>query len=166
MGFHEKSAWACLLGILLVFIPYFVVVLQNPMAFVGVFIVAVFVLVAFLSSFHIFNAIMSPSIRRTGDVPPHDELDRLIEMRAAKISGIVLAVTVIVWCFNAMIGVPLIGVQEIANSELGGGPKSAQFAIPVNQALFAIHLLFAGFVIANVVYYGSIIVGYRRLAHA
>jgi hypothetical protein len=167
MGFHEKSAWACLLGILLVFVPYFVVVFRNPMAFLGLFILAVVVLVVILTAFHIVNAIMSPSIRKTGDVPPHDELDRLIELRAAKTSGVVLGVAVIAWCLLAMFGAPLIGMQEIADAKAATGAEvtPSQFAIPVANVLFAVHTLFAGFVVANVVYYGSIVVGYRRLAN-
>jgi hypothetical protein len=34
------------------------------------------------------------------------------------------------------------------------------------NAMGAVHWLFAGFVIANVAYYGGIVVGYRRLACA
>ena len=30
MSFHEKSAWACLAAILLVFVPFFVVVFAVP----------------------------------------------------------------------------------------------------------------------------------------
>ena len=47
----------------------------------------------------------------------------------------------------------------------GGETEPTQFAIPVTDILMAIHFLFAGFVFANLVYYGSIIVSYRRLAN-
>lgn len=166
MSFHEKSAWACLLSILLVFIPYFAIVFQQPMAFVGLFVAVVIALVILLTAFHIVNSIVTPSIRRTGDVPKHDELDRVIELRASKISGIVLGVFVICWLMNAMYGIPAIGVSQLSQSEpVDGAEAMLQFSIPAFYALQAVHTLFAGFVVANVVYYGSIIVGYRRLAN-
>jgi hypothetical protein len=166
MSFHEKSAWACLISIVLVFAPYLSVVFQQPMAFVGLFPLAVIVLVVLLTAFHIVNALVTRSIRKTGDVPPHDELDRMIELRAAKLSGIVLAIAVIVWCMSAMFFVPAIGVGELVQANMPDAiPAPPQFQIPVSLILTAIHMLFAGFVIANTVYYGSIIAGYRRLAH-
>lgn len=167
MGFHEKSAWACLLGIVLVFVPYFVVVFKYPMAFVGVFVLAVIVLTVFLIAFHLVNAVMSRSIRMTGDSPPKDELDRIIEFRAAKISGVILGIVVIFWCMIAMYGAPALGVHEIvlANANDGTGLLPSKFAIPVIDVLLAVHVLFAGFVIANLAYYGTIVVSYRKLAN-
>lgn len=167
MGFHEKSAWACLVAVLLVFVPYFVLVFQYPMAFVGLFVLAVAGLVALLTSFHIVNSLVTASLRRTGETPPHDELDRTIELRAAKLSGVVLGVVVVVWSIVAMYGAPTIGVREISNVAMAKGVENdaSQFAIPVLSVLTAIHLLFAGFVVANVAYYGTIVAGYRRLAH-
>jgi hypothetical protein len=166
MSFHEKSAWACLISIVLVFAPYLTIVLQRPMAFVGLFPLAVIVLVVLLTAFHIVNAIVTRSIRKTGDVPPHDELDRMIELQAAKLSGIVLATVVAAWSIAAMFGVPAAGVGELVGTGVAGDVAApSQFAIPVIQALTAIHMLFGGFVIANIAYYGSIVAGYRRLAH-
>ncbi len=165
MGFQEKNAWACLLAIVLVFIPYFIVVFQQPMAFMGLFGLAVVILVALLTAFHMVNALLNRSIRDTGDVPPPDELDQLLELRAAKLSGIVLAIAVMVWALIAMFGVPVIGVKALIQASAPDGVATpSQFSIPVIQALTAIHLLFAGFVTANIAYYGSIIAGYRRLA--
>ena len=74
-------------SIVLAFVPYFWIVFRFPMAFVGVFVLAVVVLVALLVAFHVVNAMATASIRNTGDVPSPDELDRLIELRAAKLSG-------------------------------------------------------------------------------
>ncbi|MCP4080349.1 MAG: hypothetical protein GY819_08010 [Planctomycetaceae bacterium] len=167
MGFHEKSAWACLLGIVLVFVPYFAVVLRFPMAFAGLFVLVVIIQVVFMVAFHVGNAIMSPSIRKTGDTPPKDELDQLIELRAAKISGVILGIVVISWCMIAMYGVPALGVHEIvlANANDGNDLPPSKFAIPIFDVLLAVHVLFAGFVIANLVYYGTIVVSYRRLAN-
>ncbi len=155
MSFHEKSAWACLISIVVVFVPYFLIVFQQPMAF-GLLVLAVVLLSVLLSAFHIVNALMTRSIRTTGDIPPHDELDRLIELQAAKLSGIVLAIAVVSWSLSAMVRVPVLA---------GEGTTPSQFAIPGIQALTAIHLLFAGFVVANLAYYGSIIAGYRRSLH-
>ena len=165
MSFHEKSAWACLISIVLVFAPYLLVVVQHPMGFVGLFPVAVVVLVVLLTAFHMVNALATRSIRETGETPPLDELDRVIELRAAKLSGVVLAVAVMGWCLAAMYVVPAIGIGELAHAKASDAVSAlTQFHIPVSQALIAIQILFAGFVIANTAYYGSIIAGYRRLA--
>lgn len=165
MSFHEKSAWVCGGSILVVFIPYFAFVLRQPLAFVGLFALAVAGLVALLIGFHVINAISTPSIRQTGDVPPTDELDRLIELRAAKLSGIVLAVVVLIWSVVAMFGIPALGVAALAAKPAGGaGPAAADFAVPVVEALFWVHVLFAGFVVANITYYGGIVAAYRSLA--
>jgi len=165
MGFQEKSAWACLIAIVAVYVPYFWVVFQYPMAF-GLFVVAAIILAVLLTAFHLVNALATRSIRKTGDVPPLDELDRMLELRAAKLSGVVLAIVVMGWSLVAMFGVPALAISELvqASTPDGGGP-SVQLSIPVVQALTAIHALFAGFVIANIAYYGNLIVGYRRLAH-
>lgn len=167
MGFQEKSAWACLLGTALVFTPYFVIVFRSPAAFVGLFVLALIVQVIFMAVFHTINSIMSRSIRKTGDAPPRDELDRMIELRAAKISGVILGTVVISWCIIAMFSAPGMAVQEIALAKAldGAEMSTTQFAIPLANVLLAVHMLFAGFVMANLVYYGSIVVSYRRLAN-
>ena len=173
MSFQEKSAWACLVSIVGVFVPYLVVVLREPMAFVGLFPLAVLVQVLLLGAFHAVNAIVTRSIRRSGETTALDELDRLIELRAAKVAGVVLSVVVMSWCLLAMVGAPVLGVNGLRQASAGAVASStstaaaagtASFQVPVTQALVAVHLLFAGFVVANVVYYGVIIWGYRRLA--
>jgi hypothetical protein len=50
----------------------------------------------------------------------------------------------------------------LAGNEISG----LDFAIPVFSAMVAVHWLFAGFVIANMAYYGGIVLGYRRIAGA
>ena len=167
MGFHEKSAWACLVAVVLVFVPYFFMVFRHPMAFVGLFVLATVGLVVLLTTFHLLNSLATASIRKAGKTPPHDELDRSIELRAAKLSGAVLGVVVVVWLIIAMYGAPAIGVMQHADAVAGVGAEGdpSQFAIPVLSALTAIHMLFAGFVVANVTYYGTIVVGYRSLAN-
>jgi hypothetical protein len=165
MSFHEKAAWACLIGIVAVYVPYFWVVFRYPMAF-GLFVVAAVVLAAVLTAFHLVNAIATPSIRRTGDVPTLDELDRAIELRASKLSGFVLAASVMVWCLVAMFGVLGSGsVEGMAVDASRAGAAPSRVVIPVTLALTGIHTLFSAFVIANVAYYGGIVAGYRRLAH-
>lgn len=160
MNFQEKSAWACLGAILVVFSPYFWLVLKHPLAFIGLFPLAVAILVVLLIGFHIANALATRSIRTTGDTPAPDELDRLIELHAAKRSGLVLAFAVVAWCLGALFAVPSIGIAEQAP----GIAAPIAPHISANIALRAIHLLLAGFVVANLVYYASIILGYRRLA--
>ena len=100
MSFHEKSAWACLVSILLVFIPYFWLVLQYPVAYVALFVLAVFVLVALLTGMHLAFALTSSRTLQSGDTPPLDERDRRIELSAAKWSGIVLGFIVMIWRFR------------------------------------------------------------------
>ena len=165
MSFHEKSAWACLISILLVFVPYFWYVFQYPVAFVGLFVIAVVVLVALLVGFHVANALLSASIRKSGDTPPLDERDVKIEMWSAKIAGIVLGFLVMVWCLTGMVGIPLVAAvnaNEIASSPVG--QAVSEFTIPAAQALTWVHMMFAAFVVANLTYYLMIIVTYRRSA--
>jgi hypothetical protein len=165
MGYQEKNAWACGCSILVVFIPYFWFVLSHPMAYVGLFPIAVFGLVALLIAFHIVNAIATASIRTSGDVPVPDELDRTIELRAAMLAGIFLSMVVVSWTLAAMLGLPAAGVTNIAAAAPERAVAASDFAIPVTKAMCWVHLLFAGFVIANIAYYGAIVVGYRRLAN-
>lgn len=106
MGYRERNAWACGWSIVVVFTPYFGFVFSYPMAYFAMFAIAVFSLVAILIGFHIVNAIATASIRKSGDVPVPDELDRTIELRAAKLAGILLATAVLAWSIAAMVGVP------------------------------------------------------------
>ena len=165
MSYHERSAWACLIAIVIVFVPYFAVVLSQPMAFVGLFVLAVIGLIALLVGFHAVNAIATATIRQTGDTPMLDELDRMIEFRAAKLSGLVLGVIVLAWSIGVMFGAPAVGVAEIAKVDAANVPVDASdFAIPVSNAVFWVQVLFAGFVAANVTYFGRIVAGYRSMA--
>ncbi|MEO1495932.1 MAG: hypothetical protein AAFV43_02155 [Planctomycetota bacterium] len=167
MGFHEKSAWACLLSIGLVYVPYFAVVLRHPMAALGFFVLATIALVVLLVIFHIVNAVATRSIRATGDTPPVDELDQRIELHAAKWAGFGLAAAVLAWILRIATLLPVAGVVTIKRMAANGVEVSpADFAVPVLSAMAAVQWLFAAFVIANVVYYGVIVIGYRRLARA
>lgn len=155
------------MGIALVFILYFVVVFRYPMAFVGLFVLTVIVQVIFMIVCHVVTAITPNSIRKIGDSPPRYELDRMVELHAAKFSGVVLGVGVIARCLIAMYGAPALGVQEIvlAKADDGAELSTTQFAIPVVNVLLPVHMLFAGFVMTNLLYYGSIVVSYRRLTN-
>jgi len=164
MGFQERNGWACGCSILVVFTPYFWVVFRYPMVHVGLFAIAVAALVALLVGFHIVNALVTASIRNSGDAPAPDELDRMIELRAAKLAGMVLAMAVLSWSMATMVGVPVQGVANLVTATGEHAVTPPDFAIQVAKVMCWVHVLFAGFVISNVAYYGSIIVGYRRLA--
>lgn len=168
MSFHEKSAWACLVAIGVVYVPYFTVVLRFPMAALGLFWLATAGLMAILVVFHTVNAIVTKSIRSSGKVPPVDELDQRIELRAAKWAGFVLSVEVLTWILIAMYSAPVIGGgNALEQVKLAGTEMSlSHFSIPVFTAMVAVHWLFAGFVVANVAYYGGIVLRYRRIAGA
>ena len=186
MSFHEKSAWACLSSILLVYIPYFVIVFSNPgyLVIPPAFIGAVIVLVVILVVSHTAIAIRSARIRKTGKVPEPDEREIGIELKAMKICSYVLSVVVITWCISAYVGTPIARVkhhraiaslnelqpderQELAGQALtdqdhGDPSPSNLLPIPAHDALFFIHVLWMGFIIANIVYYAVIVFGYRR----
>jgi hypothetical protein len=137
------------------------------MAALGLIWVSVIGLIALLVGFHLVIAIATRSIRTTGDVPPVDELDEKIELTAAKWASIILAFAVVAWIFVAMYSMPVIGGGVFERTKATGGEVSpSDFAIPVFTAMAAVHWLFAGFVFANVAYYGGIVIGYRRLAGA
>lgn len=161
MNFQEKSAWACFSAICFTFTPYFWVVLRHPQAFAGLFVLATIALVGILTVFHAINAATSRAIRASGKTPVADELDVVIELKATKLSAMVLGVVVLGWSVAAMYGFPANGVRALADATTG----DAVFAIPVSQALIWVHLLFAGFVLANLTYYGQIIFSYRRMLH-
>jgi hypothetical protein len=167
MSFHEKSALACLFSIGLVYVPYFVFVFRFPMATLGLFWVSAIGLVALLTAFHIVNAIATRSIRTTGEVPPVDELDHKIELKAAKWAGFILAFAVVTWILVAMYSIPLMGSSILEQEQAMSSEVSPSgYAIPMFRAMEAVNWLFAGFVLANIAYYGGIVFGYRRVASA
>ncbi len=155
MSFREKSAWFSLVSIVGVFVPYFIIVLQNPQAFIGLFAAAVVVLAVLLAGFHLVNAAATASIRKRGDIPLADELDKLIDLRAARVAGLVLVFVVVTWCLGAAVGAAGLDLST----------ASSLVSISGLQALTAVHTLFAGFVISNLVYYVTIILGYRKLMY-
>jgi hypothetical protein len=157
MSFHEKSAWACLISLAVVYVPYFFLVLRFPMAAIGLFWVSVFVLAVLLAAFHTVNAVATRSIRTTGVVPPVDELDERIELQAAKWAGLILGIAILAWILIAMY--PILGIGT-------GEGRTATHTVSMFAAMAAVQWLFAAFVLANAVYYGAIVFRYRRLAIA
>lgn len=153
MSLHEKSAWACLISIALVYVPYFWLVLRYPMASVGLFLVAAFTVVALLVAFHIMHA----TIHVTEGMPPIDELDERIELQAAKWAGLILGFGIVTWVLIATYSILKIGASQ---------GLSLSRAVPMSTAMAAVQWLFAVFVLANAVYYGAIVFRYRRLALA
>ena len=163
MAFHYKSAWIEMVATLAAFIPYFVVVFRNPLAFPGMFIAAVIFQVLLLVAFHVVNALATAAIRKRGQTPERDEMERQIDLQAGQVSGVALSVIIVIWCGSALFGV----LAQLGSGATGAEPlsSSAALMIPALTALTAIQVLFAGFVLSNLIYYGSIILSYRRLTH-
>ncbi|MDP1798824.1 MAG: hypothetical protein Q8K78_15120 [Planctomycetaceae bacterium] len=165
MSFHEKSAWVCLVSILCVYLPYFSLVCVFPMAALGLFWVAVAGLVVLLTVFHVVIAVATRSVRTTGGLPPVDELDEKIELKATKWASLILAFAVFTWVLVAMYSAPVIAHEAFEQAKILDPEAAAiPFAVPVFTAMAAIQWLFAGCVFANVIYYGGIVIGYRSLA--
>lgn len=156
MSFHEKSAWACLISLAVVYVPYFWLVLRFPMAAIGLFWVSTLVLAVLLTAFHVVNALATRSIR-SGRMDPVDELDERIELQAAKWAGLILGIAILTWVIIAMCSIVEMGA---------GAGLAATTAVPKLTAMAAVQWLFASFVLANAVYYGAIVFRYRRLAVA
>ncbi len=133
--------------------------------YLGLFWVSALGLVALLAVFHIVNAIATRAIRTTGEVPPADELDQKIELKAAKWAGLILSPATLTWILVAMYSIPVIGSNVLAQTAV---PRSEVLssirAIPMFTAMAAVQWLFAAFVVANLAYYGSIVFRYRRLS--
>jgi hypothetical protein len=167
MGYQEKSAATCLISICLVYLPYFAFSFRFPMAGLGLIWLSVIGMVVMLVGFHVVIAVATRSMRRSGAAPVIDELDEKIQLTAAKWASLILAFAVLTWVFVAMYSIPVIGAGVFENAKATGrGGLASDFAIPVVTAMAAVHWLFAGFVFANAVYYGGIVVGYRRFAGA
>lgn len=165
MGFREKNAWICGLSILTVFAPYFYFVFQNPAAHTALFLVTAASLVLLQSGFHTINAMATKSIRESGECPGLDELDKLIELRASKWAGCVLAASVLIWFMAAMMNSPAEAMPEPLARQTNPRLSESVILIPVTNAMFWVQLLFAGFVLSNLVYYAKIVAAYRGLSH-
>jgi len=158
MSFREKSAWGCLAAILLIYVPYFSSVIENPAVSLFRFWISVVLIASLLIGYHILAAATDREVRANEDEPPFDELDRAIDLKASKIAGTFLGFFVLTWVIVALVNFPLLVGQ--ANEVLA----EEAFVISGTTALYAINALFGVFVLANVVFYGVVIAGYRRIA--
>ena len=161
MAFNEKNAWICLFGLAMVYVPYFVIALINPAASFPMFFIAIFVLILILSGFHLINALFDSNLRKTGSQPPLDEREIGIETRSAKFAGLVLSVFVTFWSLFALAGLAML-ISHALPLEQEPMKQIATLQIPAMPVFLGFQILFAGFVFANISYYGAIIVGYRR----
>lgn len=147
MSFHEKSAWASLISMLVVYLVYFSIAFSGVGVFFVIFalIAAVIIQVSLFAGAQILIAIFTREIKEKGDVPPRDERDRGIELRSTRVSSYVLGTAVALWCIAAFILIAM-----------SGGSVTAR------AAMTACQILFAGFVLASVAYYAMQVAGYRR----
>ena len=92
-------------------------------------------------------------------------MEKRFDQTALKIAGYFLSVVVLLWCLNVLVGIPVLAIRGLAAADQNVAQVDlSQLSIPAVQALNAVQLLFAGFVLANVVYYVSLILCYRRVA--
>ena len=165
MSYHEKSAWLTLIPILLVFVPYFIAVFKTPFATVFFLIIAVIALVVILTICRTGLAIATPKVLRTGDEPGMDEMERRFDRTSVNVAAYFLSTVVVLWCLNTLVGIPIQAFRGLAESERTiTNIDLSQLTIPAVDAVNAVQLLFAGFVLANVIYYVSLIVCYRRVS--
>jgi hypothetical protein len=74
---------------------------------------------------------------------------------------------VVTWILVAMYSIPGISSGMLEQTRATGSEVSpSSYAIPGFTAMSAVNWLFAGFVFANIAYYGGIVFGYRRIASA
>ena len=73
----------------------------------------------------------------------------------------------VTWILVAMYSIPVIGSRILEQEQATSSEVSpSSYAIPMFTAMVAVNWLFAGFVLANIAYYGVIVFGYRRVASA
>ena len=108
MSYHEKSAWITLVPILLVFVPYFLLVYLMPPVALPALIVAIVCLVVLLAILHTMLALSMRKVWETGDEPKRDEMENRFDQTALKIAGYFLSVVVLLWCLNALVGIPVL----------------------------------------------------------
>lgn len=160
MTLHEKSAWVSVGAIVLLYIPYFMQVNAYPMASLYLFWVVGIGMAVIMVLFHTIDAVVHVVQKREGALQLVDELDRAIEHNAMAISGILLAVVVVIWVMVMMYALPVFGSSVV---ETTSDSMNAYVAWPIDQVMRAIQWLFAGFVMANLVFYGVVIAQYRSM---
>lgn len=148
MSFREKSAWASLISLLIVYLVYFSIVFSGVSTRVALATLAAAVVIhlALLIAAHTVFAISSQEVLQRGDEPPRDERDVAIDLRSFRASSYVLGTGVLLWCLAVFVGIAGTGITDVA----------------VQDAMTACQLLFAGFVVANLTYYTVQVTGYRR----
>jgi hypothetical protein len=160
MTIHERSAWISIGAILMLYIPYFIDVNAQPMVSLYRFWGVGIGMAVIMALFHAIDAVMHVVQKRGGAIQLVDELDRAIQHNAMAISGILLAVVVVVWVIVMMYALPLFGSSVV---ETTSDYVNAYVAWPIDQVMRAIQWLFAGFVMANLVFYGVVIAQYRSM---
>lgn len=163
MTIHEKSAWASVVAILVLYIPYFSAVNAQPMEGVYRFWGVTIGMAVIMGVFHAIDAIVHVIRHRTHVVTLVDELDQAIQRDAAMVAGGVLAGVVVCWVIGMMYALPLSAVTVTETTSDG---IRTYVAWSVDDIMRAIHWLFAGFVMANLVYYFVMIVRYRSMLNA
>ena len=147
MSFREKSAWASLAVMLIVFVPYFTHVFRlfqrdelGMGTVIGEFIGAVVFQVVLMIVVHIILAICSRQ-------DPKDERDRAIESKSFKIGYYVLVSA----CFG---GIPFILLPIFASHP--------ELALRLTALPFLSQVLLLCFVVAEAAKYITQVVCYRR----
>ena len=141
MSFREKSAWACLITLLAVQVPYFLHVLPlfargsaAPAELWGPFVGAIVAQVVLLAAIHI-------GLARQASREPRDERDAAIDSRATRRAYALLSVEMCLLMFSTLWFGPAVSITALG-----------QFVL-------------AGWVLAEVARYLSQLWDYRREVH-
>jgi len=138
MSFREKSAWACLVSTLVVFVPYFINIARLQAAgvlemgaIVGLLVAAIFFQAVLTAAATILVAIRSGT-------ETMDERDRAIELRSFRNAYFVLAVSLVTAICGMIFAAPRLTLPLVSQ------------------------VLFGCFVAAEAVKYLTQVVSYRR----
>lgn len=160
MTIHEKSAWVSIIAIVVLYVPYFMAVHTNPMESIARFWILGVGMAVIMGVFHTIDAIVSVLLHRGETMGIIDELDRVIQQQAAMYAGSTLAFIVVIWVIVMMYILPIMGRTVIEQTSDMNVPY---IAWSIEQVMRAVQWLFAGFVLANIVYYAVVIVRYRSV---
>jgi hypothetical protein len=144
MSFREKSAWACLVTTVLVFVPYFGYVFRlyavgelSPGSIIAAFLAVVMVQSCMNIAAHIVFAIQ---LRQS----PKDERDRLIESRSFRNAYLVLA------CSTLLLMMAVVLLAKSISTD------------PVVSAVVVSQVVFLSFVVAELIKYLTQAISYRQ----
>lgn len=163
MAIHERSAWGSIGAILVLYIPYFIEVNAHPMESLYRFWMVGIGMAVIMGVFHLIDTIVHVVQTRRIPLQILDELDRTIQYKAMMVSGGVLAFALVIWVIVMMYALPILGATVI---ETTSERVNTYVAWPIDHVMRAIQWLFAGFVLANLVFYLAVIVQYRGLHRA